>query len=184
MTEDPHTTPRWIVAILRDDFNWWTEQTSEEMGVPRMQQGLLDPGQIAHLTRELDAYREYGIDPEVFTNAFQTYRIESELDDQRVRLTRSDENIYNTGEKLFALPLGNEEGSGAYFRLVDMLSVARVQMLNRTHHYVRDCTEEDMYQELNAIDADRFFSDQSLHVFEELNEILQWRPAEWEDSES
>ena len=184
MTNSPRSTPRWIVARLGEDLNWWIDQTSDELGTEPGRLGLLDPTQVAHLMQALDGYRPYGLDPEQVSQAFQTYSIESELDDQRVRVSRCDESIYNTSEKLFAFPLDEEEGTGPYAKLLVSLSAARIRMLNRTHDYAHACTEDEMYEELDATDSDRFFSDESLHPFEEISEILQWKPAEWDDPES
>ena len=41
---------------------------------------------------------------------------------------------------------------------------------------------DEMEDELRALDADRYFSDDTIHVFDELTEILDWSPAEWDDS--
>ena len=41
-----------------------------------------------------------------------------------------------------------------------------------------------MCNEVNALDSDRYFCDEALHAFDEINEILCWKPAEWDDIES
>ena len=39
-------------------------------------------------------------------------------------------------------------------------------------------------KELDTLDRDRYFALENIHTFDEINEILQWRPAEWDDSSS
>jgi len=39
-----------------------------------------------------------------------------------------------------------------------------------------------MTEELNLLDADRYFSDDTIHAFNEITERLEWSPAEWDES--
>jgi hypothetical protein len=39
-----------------------------------------------------------------------------------------------------------------------------------------------MREELDALDRDRYFSSENIHCFEQINEILQWSPAEWDEA--
>ena len=112
------------------------------------------------------------------------YAAEAELSDGRLRLALADEDIFDTGAQLFAWPLIGEEGAGAYYDFLDALGAARIRLLNATHHYAQDCTELEMDEELDAVDQDRFLSAESIHAFDEINEILEWSPAEWDDSAS
>ena len=172
------------MARLGEDLNWWLADSLEVPEVELAPHAVLDPRQVAHLTQVLDQYRPYGFRPEALTDAFATYTADAELDDQRVRLVASAENIYNTSEQLFALPLYEEEGSGPYYRLLDLLSRARVRLLNQTRRYAHECTVEEMCEEVNGLDSDRYFCDEDIHAFDEINEILEWKPAEWDESES
>ncbi len=165
--------PRELTVRLRDDLNWWTDETS-----PR---GVLDPRQVAHLVDALDAYEPYGLTREQFNDAFQVYAAESELADDQLRLVAVDEPIHHTGEQLFALPLTTADDDNPYTRFLGALGAARIRLLNTTYHYARACTETEMYDELDALDSDRYFSDDTIHVFDELNEILTWQPAEWDE---
>lgn len=178
------TPPHWIVIRLDEDMNWWLDETSDDMDRSSRDRSILDPRQVSHLVEALDQYRPHGLRPEQFAAAFQVYAMQSELSDGRLKLILTDESIIDTGAQLFALPLIGEEDAGAYSKFVDTISAARVRLLNKTHHYARDCTELDMLEELDALDRDRFFSAETMHVFDEINEILEWSPAEWEDSES
>jgi len=144
--------------------------------------GVLDPRQIAHVAEVLDEYQPHGFRRYLFDDAFQFFQLESEIDDERVRLAPVDpDDVGAANEQIFALPLIDDEETGAYYDLLDAISVARIRKLNATHHYVRDCTELDMSEELDALDRDRYFASESIHCFDEINEILQWSPAEWDE---
>lgn len=165
--------PERITVRLGEDFHWWVESADDAGRHPR---GILDPRQVAHLMQTLDEYRDYGYRPEQFAAAFQTYRIDAEISEGVLRLAATDETA-----GVFALPRLGEEDDGPYFDLLDVVSAARIRKLNATHHYARDCTVEEMTEELDLLDADRYFSAETIHVFDELNEILEWSPAEWDE---
>jgi hypothetical protein len=172
--------PRWIVVRLADDLHWWVQETSDEPRAGRHSRGVLDPQQVAQLVEQLDAYQSYGYRREQFTAAFQVYEIHAEVADGCLRLVASEQDLFAAGAaQLFALPaLTDEPGEGAYFDLLDTLETARIRHLNATHNYVRACTGEEMLEELEALDTDRYFGDDTLHAFDEISEILEWSPAE------
>ncbi len=92
---------------------------------------------------------------------------------------RADEDIFDTDLQLFALPIaGQDDGAGAYDDFLDAITAARIRLLNATHHYARNCTKFDMEEELENMDRDRYFAADAIHVFDEINEILEWKPAE------
>ena len=161
--------PQRITARLGDDFNWWIESGVSPASAAR---GVLDPRQVAHLIEVLDGYR-----PEQFADAFQSYRIDAEISEGMLRLAATDED-----SDVFALPILVADDDGPYFDLLDAISAARIRKLNATHHYARQCTEDEMVEELETLDLDRYFSADSIHAFDEINEILKWSPAEWDES--
>ena len=164
--------PEQIVVRLDEDFNWWLEQTTEN---PR-RDSVIDPRQVAYLQEALSEYRPYGLRREQFDAAFTFYTLEAELEEGQVRLRRGH------GKEVFALPVLGDDDDGSYYDFLDALAAARIRKLNATHHYTKNCTEEEMFAELEALDAERYFSDEVIHCFEQLNEILEWKPAEWDDS--
>jgi hypothetical protein len=174
---------KWIVAHLGDDMNWWLEQTSGEMKENDEVVGVLDPRQVAHLVEALDEYRASGLKKQMAA-AFQVFAIESEVNEGLLRLRVADETIISVRSDLFALPRVTGDGEGPYYEFLDALGAAHIRRLNETHHYVQPCTEDDMYEELNAIDSNRYFSNESIHAFDQINEILQWNPTEWDASDS
>jgi hypothetical protein len=184
MPSHPPTTPDSLVVHLSDDFNWWIAETNHELGANVHQRGVLDPRQVAHLVELLDKYEPYGVSRDQFAAAFQVYTAASELADDRLRLAKLDEPIHHTGEQLFALPLLTDDGESPYAQFLAALSAAHVRFLNTTHEFARACTELEMFEEIDALDSDRYFSEETIHTFDEINEIITWSPAEWDDSTS
>ena len=177
--------PRWIVARLGDDLNWWLAESSADIYWGEGGHGLLDPRQVSYLAQVLEEYQAYDFPRQLLNNAFQLFELESELDDDRLRLAPVNREEFNTdGERIFALPLIDEEETGAYYDFLDAISAARIRKLNTTHHYARDCTELEMQEELEALDTDRYFTSENIHCFDEINEILEWSPAEWDESDT
>ena len=184
MADTAPTPIRWITVRLDDDYNWWLHDTSAELSEDTRSRGVLDPRQVAHLVEAFDEFRKHGLRPQHIADAFQLFEMESELAEGVVRLSATNADIFADGAQLFALPRIQEEGAGAYYEFLDVLSAARIHKLNATHHYAYECTEDEMQDELDALDADRYFSSDTIHAFDEINEILEWSPAEWDDSSS
>jgi len=184
MTTDSSTPLRWITVRLGDDFNWWLQDTSAELSAGASARGVLDPRQTAHLVEALDKYRPYGFRPKLLADAFQLFELESEVSEGVLRLAATGTSVFEEGAQYFALPVIADEGAGPYYDLLEAISAARIRKINATHHYARDCTEDEMQEELGAFDSDRYFADESIHAFDEISEILEWSPAEWDDSSS
>ncbi len=183
MATDKPTPLRWITVRLGEDFNWWLQDTSAELSADTHSRGVLDPRQVAHLIEALDEYRPYGFRSQLLTEAFQLFTLESEISEGVLRLAATDADLFEEGSQPFALPLIADEGEGAYYSLLDAISAARIRKINATHAFARECTEDEMQEELSALDSDRYLADESIHAFDEINEILEWSPAEWDDSE-
>jgi hypothetical protein len=176
-------TPQWIVVRLGGDYNWWLEQTSNEEEPTGEAVGILDPRQVRSLLEMLERHRKFGLRDADVQAAFAVLGLESEIAEDRLRLVATNESIFSPGIELFAMPLVENETGGPFANLLDRISAAHIRKLNATHHYVRDCTEYEMREELDALDADRYFVGESTHAFDEINEILEWSPAEWDDAE-
>jgi hypothetical protein len=178
MTAQRPSPPLWINVRLGDDMNWWLEATSNDFAWPEGGLGVLDPRQVAHLIERLTDYRSHGLTPRRFTDAFHVYSLASEMEDGLLKLTVSEEGLGAAGGELFALPILEQDGEGPYYEFLDALGAARIRKLNATHHYARNRTEADMFEELDTLDLDRYFGSTTMHVFDEINEILEWEPAE------
>jgi len=182
MTNEKPTPPKWIIVRLGEDGNWWLDEASTDVYWGRDgARGLLNPQQAEHLVQALAEYEAYGFDRQLFNSAFQLFELESELDDDRLRLAPSGQDEITGGGQFFALPLVDDEEGGPYHDFLDAVAAARVRKLNKTHHYARDCTELDMQEELEGVDRDRYFEAENMHCFDAINEILEWSPAEWEE---
>lgn len=174
---------KWVVARLGHDGNWWVEETSDEVCWGRDSLSLLDPDQVAYLREELKRYEKYGLDSEMLDDAFDAFEVASELPDGRLRLIASERSLTEEGFQLFALPDLSEEDEGVYPDLLDRVSTLRIKLLNETHEYYQELTEQDMDEEIQARNTDRYFSARAIHVFNELEDVLTWKPAEWEDED-
>jgi hypothetical protein len=171
--------PQRITVRLGEDLNWWIESTDEGTPAPHPR-GVLDRRQVARLVETLDEYRRYGCRPEQLSDAFQAYRVDAEVSEGVLRLAATEE----LGDEAFALPVIGDDETGPYYEFLDALATARIRKLNKTHHYGRDCSTDEMLDELQALDSDRYFSDDTIHAFNEITEILEWSPAEWDESSS
>ncbi|HUJ71508.1 MAG TPA: hypothetical protein VLZ30_04650 [Verrucomicrobiae bacterium] len=181
MIKGKPTPPKWIVARLGSDMNWWLDETSVDIYWGERGRGLLDPRQVAYLTEALDENELYGFDRRLLDAAFQLFQLESELDDDRLRLAPVDGDVFDAGDGVFALPLIDDDESGPYYDFLDAITAARIRKLNATHKYTEPCTELEMQEELDALDHDRYIAAENMHSFDEINEILQWSPAEWDE---
>lgn len=161
-----------ITVRLGEDFNWWQAPTPDEPDAPLAEHGVLDPRQVRDLVERLVEYRPHGLDPQSFAHAFRLYTVDAEIAEGILRLEAGHD-----GEEMFALPVIDEDGDGPYFDFLDALAAARVHLLNTDHHR---CTVDDLRNELDALDQDRYFNANTMHAFDEIDEILQWSPAEWD----
>ena len=162
-------------------MNWWLDETSVDIYWGERGRSLLDPRQVAYLAETFPEYEAHGFRRQLLDEAFQLFQLESELDDDRLRLAPADHDDFDAGGEIFALPLIEDGETGPYYDFLDAITTARIQKLNATHHYVRDCTELEMGEELDALDRDRYIAAENIHCFDEINEILQWSPAEWDE---
>ena len=159
--------PERMTARLGDDYNWWIESTDSDAPHAR---GVLDPRQLTHLVQTLDNYRRFGYRPEQLAGAFQAYRLDAELNEGEIRLAATHQSFLEDAGELFALPLIGNEQDGPYFDFLEAIGDARIRRLNATHHYARNCTADEMNEELDALDSDRYFSEDTIHAFDELND--------------
>ncbi len=164
-----------LVVRLGEDFNWWLAPATDPTIARVAQHGVLDPRQVRELLEQLPQYHVHGLDPQWFDRAFRLFAMDAEIGEGSLRLVASDK-----GGEAFALPVLDEDGDGPYQDFLDALAVARVRCLNAERHYARACTVDEMWEELDALDRDRYFSAEIIHAFDQINEILQWSPAEWD----
>src|SRR3989442_7798669 len=97
------TKPQWIVVRLGDDSNWWLEHTSDELGQAPPTLGVLDPQQVTYFKEALDEYREYGYRCAQFAAAFRPFVLDAEIDEGRLRLAASQDDIFEARREVFGL---------------------------------------------------------------------------------
>lgn len=173
-----------ITVRLGEDFNWWVDRNSEEAEKPQEQCGILDPRQVRHIFQALEQYQSYGLPLSSLAKAFQMFEVDAEISEGCLRLARSEATFSADGPNLFALPITGQEENSPYYDFLGAVSEARIHYLNKTHHFACDCSVEEMERELAVLDSDRYFCAEAMHVFDEINEILEWSPAEWDNTES
>ncbi len=174
--------PRWIVAQLDSDANWWVKETSDDVFRPEGGLGVMDAVQTRHIFEAMDRYHDHGLTSGALRSAFRLFVLQSEISGDSVRLICADQLTEIGTDPVFAVPVINAEGEGAYYDFLDQLTTAHIRLLNATHHYARDCSELDMQEELDLLDRDRYFSGTTFHPHDEIEEIISWRPAEWDDA--
>jgi hypothetical protein len=174
-------TPQQLVVRLGEDFNWWIFPAPEEPDSPLANRSVLDPRQLRHVVEALAKYRQHGLDLKSFAQAFYFYALSSEISDGLLQLEATNTGFADGETELFALPVIDDD-DGPYFDFIDQLSDARIHYLNSTHQYTHACTLDEMQDELAALDHDRYFSTETMHAFDEVNQILEWSPAEWDES--
>lgn len=172
---------KWIIARLGEDMNWWVEETSANVYWGADSLSILDPRQVAWLRDSLDRYREHGLDPAQLGRSFTLYEVASEMSDGRLKLVPSDHGFDDDGVTLFALPDIRADEEGGYPDLLDQLASAHVRYLNATHDYYEDVSEDEMEEDIRSRNNDRYFAASAMHVFNELEDVLTWKPAEWDD---
>jgi len=174
------STLDWCIVRLGDDHNWWVDETSDPVRWDVDGLSIIDPRQLNHLVELVDPLRDYGFDQDAMERAFIAFRIEKDLGNGRVRLKRTKESIFESEEKLFALPDILDEENGPYADLLDLLTRCRVKMLNDLFDFESKLTVDEVEDEIREDQNSNFIEGKAIHVFEELSTILDFMPAGYE----
>ena len=86
----------WLVAALREDYNWWVIEVSEDIPWDLDGFGILDPKQWSYLVDLLDPLREYGLDTDLVEEAFIPFGIDKDLGDQKVGMVKSSDSRFES----------------------------------------------------------------------------------------
>jgi hypothetical protein len=171
------------VVRLGEDHNWWVSETSDPVRWDVDGLSIIDPRQLSHLVDLVDPLRDYGFDQDMMEHAFILFRIEKDLGNGKVRLKRTKESLFESDEKLFALPDILDEEHGPYADLLDHLTRCRVKMLNDLFEFESKLTVDEVEDELREDQNSRFIEGEAVHTFEELTAILDFMPAGYESDE-
>jgi len=177
------STLDWCIVRLGEDHNWWVSETSDPVRWDVDGLSIVDPRQLSHLIDLVDPLRDYGFDQDVMEHAFILFRIEKDLGSGKVRLKRTKESLFESDEKLFALPDSLDEENGPYADLLDHLTRCRVKMLNDLFEFESKLTVDEVEDELREDQNSRFIEGKATHAFEELTAILDFMPAGYESDE-
>ena len=120
--------------------------------------------------------RDYGFHQDIFEAAFIPFRIEKDLGSGKVRLKRVKESIFESDEKLFALPDILDEENGPYADLLDHLTRCRVKMLNDLFDFENKLTVDEVEDEIREEQNTHFIEGRAVHTFTELCAILDFMP--------
>jgi hypothetical protein len=177
------STLDWCIVRLGDDHNWWVAETSDPVRWDVDGLSIVDPRQLAHLIELVDPLRDYGFDQDVMESAFIRFRIDKDLGNSRVRLKRVKESLFESEEKLFALPDILDEENGPYADLIDHLTRCRVKMLNDLFNFEAKLSVDEVEDEIRDDQNSNFIQGKAVHTFEELTSILDYMPAGYDTDE-
>jgi hypothetical protein len=177
------STLDWCVVRLGDDHNWWVAETSDPVRWDVDGLSIVDPRQLAHLTELVDPLRDYGFDQDIFEAAFIPFRIDKDVGNGKVRLKRMKESLFESEEKLFALPDILDEENGPYADLLDHLTRCRVKMLNDLFKFESKLSVDEVEDEIREDQNSNFIQGKAVHTFEELTAILDYMPAGYDVDE-
>jgi hypothetical protein len=179
----PTSTLEWCIVRLGEDHNWWVAETSDPVRWDVDGLSIIDPRQVAYLIELVDALRDYGFNQDMFEAAFICFRIEKDLSGGKVRLKRVKEPLFDSDEKLFALPDTLDEENGPYADLLDHLTRCRVKMLNDLFAFEAKLSVDEVEDEIREDQNAHFIEGKAVHTFEELTAILDYMPAGHETDE-
>jgi hypothetical protein len=173
----------WCVVRLGDDHNWWVAETSDPVRWDVDGLSIVDPRQVQHLIELVDPLRDYGFDQDIFEAAFIPFRIDKDLGSGKVRLRRMKESLFESDEKLFALPDVLDEENGPYADLLDHLTRCRVKMLNDLFKFEAKLSVDEVEDEIREDQNSSFIQGKAIHYFDELTAILDYMPAGYDPDE-
>jgi len=177
------TILEWCIVRLGEDHNWWVQEVSDPVRWDADGLSIVDPRQVAHLLELVDPLRDYGFDQDVFEAAFIPFRIEKDLGSGRVRLKRVKDSLFESDDKLFALPDILDEENGPFADLLDHLTRCRVKMLNDLFDFESKLGTDEVEDEIREDQNASFMEGKAIHCFEELCAILDYVPAGYETDE-
>ncbi|HUL52109.1 MAG TPA: hypothetical protein VLT83_01745 [Opitutaceae bacterium] len=173
----------WCIVRLGEDHNWWVEEVSDPVRWDVDGLSIIDPRQVQHIIELIEPMRDYGFDQDLMERAFLPFRIENDLGGGRVRLTRVKDSLFESEDKLFALPDLLDEENGPYADFLDHVTRLRVKMLNDLFDFEQKLSVDEMEDEIREARSAEFMEGRAVHVFAEITAILDYTPAGWEGEE-
>lgn len=174
------STLDWCIVRLGEDHNWWVDEVSDPVRWDVDGLSIVDPRQVDYLLELVDPLRDYGFDQDTLDVAFIPFRIEKDLGEGRVRLKRVKDSLFDSEEKLFALPDIVDDENGPYADLLDLITRCRVKMLNDVFDFESKLTVDEVEDEIREDQNASFIEGKAIHTFDELSTILDYVPAGYE----
>lgn len=179
MTTGSHKL-EWCIVRLGKDMNWWVEEISDPVSWDIDGLGIVDPRQASYILDLLDPMREYGLKDHAVEEAFFKFKIDRNLGDGRIRITRVHDLILETEDPLFILPDVIDDEKGPYADFLDHVTKIRVKMLNDLIDFKKKLTEEELEEEIREEQQCHFLEGKSIHPFKEVADILEYVPVGFE----
>jgi len=173
----------WCIVRLGDDHNWWVEEISDPVRWDVDGLSIIDPRQVQHIIELVEPLRDYGLDQDLVERAFIPFRIERDKGDGRVRLVRVKDSLFESEDKLFALPDLLDDENGPYADFLDHITRLRVKMLNDLFDFEQQLSVDEVEDEIREARNIEFMEGKAVHVFTEVTAILDYVPAGWETEE-
>jgi hypothetical protein len=173
----------WCIVRLGKDLNWWVEETSDNVHWDVDGLSIVDPRQVSHMLELLEPLRDYGFDADLLDAAFISFGIDKDLGNGQVRLTRVNDLLIESEDKLFALPDIMDEETGPYADFLDHVMKLRVKMLNDMYEFEQKLTVDEVEDELREEQNNSLIEGTAVHLYDEIVAILDYVPAGWEIDE-
>ncbi len=177
MTTKTKTKLEWCVVELGEDLNWWVKDISDTAHWDVDGLSIIDPRQLAHILDLADPLRDYGLEPELFEDAFFAFKVDKEVGNGKVRLIRCTDSLLESEEPLFVLPNNMADDKSPYADLLDHLTKCRVQMLNDLLEE-STLTVDELEEAIRERHNEEYFEGKNIHAFEEVVSILEYTPVD------
>lgn len=161
-------------------MNWWVVEISDKVHWDVDGLSILDPRQFAHIIDLMDPLTEYGLDSDIIENAFFTFGIDEQEDNDHVRLARVKDSLLDSEDPLFALPDIMDEEKGPYADFLNHITRLRVKMLNDLIDFKQQLTIEDLEEEIRENQNQDYMEGRAVHFFSEITTILEYVPEGFE----
>ena len=166
----------WCKIRLGKDLNWWVNETSDKINWDIDGLSVIDPRQAAHMLETLDGLREYGLDDAIVEKAFIPFSIEAKEGKADVKITRSNESVYDADDQhLFLLPDCVDDDS-PYADFLDHITKLQVKMLNDTFDFEKDVSIDELEEEIRECHNNDYMEGRAIHAFSEVMDILEYVP--------
>lgn len=173
----------WCVVRFGDDMNWWVKEVSDPVHWDSDGLSIIDPNQISYILDLLDELRAYGLSTEIVENAFIPFQIQDvKKEDKTAKLVRVNEALFDTTEKIFALPDIVDEDKGAYSEFLDHITLLRMKFLNDKLDLAQKLTVSEIEEQILEAQTQDYMEGRATHLFREIVDILEFVPAGYEIS--